>query len=94
MKITAQEVLHVAELARLRIDPEVADTLAQQVATVLNYVDKLAEVDTREVPPATHATNLTNAFRQDREAGHLAPDEVFANAPAREGDFFVVPRVI
>jgi aspartyl-tRNA(Asn)/glutamyl-tRNA(Gln) amidotransferase subunit C len=94
MKITAEEVLHVADLARLDIDPRVVDKLSRQVATILNYVDKLGQVDTRDVPPATHATSLTNAFREDRGQGHMAPDQVFANAPVREDGFFVVPKVI
>jgi aspartyl-tRNA(Asn)/glutamyl-tRNA(Gln) amidotransferase subunit C len=94
MKITTQEVLHVADLARLRIDHQVVDKLAEQVATILNYVDKLGEVQTDDVPPATHATAMTNAFREDLEKGHLKSEQVFDNAPAREKDFFVVPKVI
>lgn len=94
MKINAEEVKHVARLARLRIDPEMVDKIAGQMATILSYVDKLEAVDTRQVPPATHATALVNAFREDRQGQHLPSEAVFANAPAREGDFFTVPKVI
>lgn len=94
MKITMEELLHVADLARLRIDPDTADKLARQVAAILDYVDTLGQVDTRDVPPATHATVLTNAFREDREQGHMDPQQALANAPAAENGFFVVPKVI
>lgn len=94
MKITAEQVLHVADLARLRIDPEEVDKLSQQVATILAYVDKLSEVDTQDVPPTSHAIALTNAFREDVEHHHLGMDQALANAPTKEAGFFVVPKVI
>jgi aspartyl-tRNA(Asn)/glutamyl-tRNA(Gln) amidotransferase subunit C len=94
MKISTEELLHVAKLARLRMEPGSADKLVGQVATILEYVDTLAQVDTEGVPPTAHAIGVTNAFREDRPAGHLPPDQALANAPAREEDFFLVPRVI
>jgi len=94
MKITAQEVQHVASLARLQIDPATVDRLSRQLATILEYIDKLNEVDTRDVPPTSHALALTNAFREDRLHDHLARDKALANAPAQEAGSFVVPKVI
>jgi len=94
MKITAEEVMHVARLSRLRIDPEAVDKLSRQVADILNYVDTLGQVDTADVPPTSHAIALTNAFREDRVHDHLPPKEALANAPASEDQSFVVPKVI
>lgn len=94
MKITAEEVLHVAELARLKIDPGSIETISRQVATILTYVDTLDEVDTDDVPPTAHAVALTNAFREDVEQGHLPPEQAVSNAPSSEGGCFVVPKVI
>ena len=94
MKISTEELLHVARLARLRIDPQAAEKLAGQVATILAYVDTLAQVDTEGVPPTAHAIGVTNAFREDRLHSHLPADQALANAPARELDFFLVPKVI
>lgn len=94
MKITAEQVLHVAKLARLEIDPGSVEKLAQQVATILDYVDTLGQVDTEGVPPTAHAIDLTNAFREDEPHDHLVPDEALANAPVRENSSFVVPKVI
>jgi aspartyl-tRNA(Asn)/glutamyl-tRNA(Gln) amidotransferase subunit C len=68
--------------------------LAQQVATILDYVDTLGQVDTEGVPPTAHAIDLTNAFREDELHSHLPPDQALANAPAREDSSFVVPKVI
>ncbi len=94
MKITAEEVKHVANLARLKIDPQAVDKLAGQVATILEYVDTLGQVDTEGVPPTSHAIALTNAFREDELRDHLDTDEALSNAPSGEDGFFVVPKVI
>lgn len=94
MKITAEQVRHVAGLARLEIDPEAEDKLAGQLATILDYVDKLAKVDTGDVPPTFHAIALTNAFREDEVRDHLPREQALDNAPAQDEGSFVVPKVI
>lgn len=94
MKITAEQVLHVANLARLRVDPQSVDRLAHQVATILEYVDTLGQVDTKDIPPTFHATGLTNAFRNDVPHDHLDRDKALANAPVKEEGGFVVPKII
>ena len=94
MKITAEQVRHVAGLARLEIDPEAEDKLAGQLATILDYVDKLAKVDTSDVPPTFHAIALTNAFREDEVRDHLPREQALDNAPAQDEGSFVVPKVI
>ena len=94
MKLTAEDVKHVAALARLEIDPASVDALAEQLAGILDYVDKLAEVDTEDVAPTSHAIELTNAFREDVVRDHLSNEDALANAPSREDGSFVVPKVI
>ena len=94
MKITADQVQHVAKLARLEIEPEAVDKLADQLATILSYVDKLGEVDTQNVPATSHAIALTNAFRPDEVHDSLPDDAALENAPAKEEGSFVVPKVI
>ena len=94
MKITAEQVRHVARLARLEIDPASVEKLAGELATILAYVDKLNEVDTRGVTPTAHAIALTNAFRDDRVREHLPREEALKNAPSQEGGSFMVPKVI
>ncbi len=94
MKITKDEILHVANLARLELDAESIDKFSAQIATILEYVDKLEEVDTHGVPPTSHAIALANAFREDIEREHLENDLALSNAPEKESGNFIVPKVI
>ena len=94
MKITKEEVLYVANLARLEMDEEYIDKFARQIGTILEYVDTLNRVDTEGVPPTSHAIFLTNAFREDEIKEHLDREAALANAPEKEDENFVVPKVI
>jgi len=94
MKITAQEVQKVAELARLDLDDSQVDHLAEQLAAILEYMDKLSEVDTSDIDPTAHAIELTNAFREDAVHEHLDREKSLANAPQSEEGSFVVPKII
>ena len=94
MKITKDEVMHVANLARLDMDEASIDKFAGQIGTILEYVDVLNRVDTQGVTPTSHAISLTNVFREDREKKTLERDKALANAPQKEDGNFVVPKVI
>ncbi|MCB2185767.1 MAG: Asp-tRNA(Asn)/Glu-tRNA(Gln) amidotransferase subunit GatC [Deltaproteobacteria bacterium] len=94
MKISPEEVAHVAALARLELTPEMQNLLTGQMNDILTYMDKLAELDTQGVPPTNHALELTGALREDRVRESLPREEALANAPEENGDSFVVPRVI
>jgi aspartyl-tRNA(Asn)/glutamyl-tRNA(Gln) amidotransferase subunit C len=94
MKITKEEVLHVANLARLDVDKVLIDKFARQIGTVLEYVDKLKAVDTRDVTLTSHAISLTNAFREDDERQGFDSDSALSNAPEKEDGNFIVPKVI
>ena len=94
MKITAKEVAHVADLARLDMSPEEGEAMAQQLDEILSYVAKLNELDTDGVAPTTHAISIVNAFREDEVKDSLAREKALANAPQQNGETFVVPKVI
>jgi aspartyl-tRNA(Asn)/glutamyl-tRNA(Gln) amidotransferase subunit C len=94
MKITKDEVLYVADLARLDLDAEMIDKFAGQIGTILDYVGNLNEVDTDGIRPTSHAISLTNAFREDEPNEHLERDQVLKNAPEKEGGNFIVPKVV
>jgi len=94
MKISKEEILHVAKLARLDLDDAAVTRFVDQIGTILDYVDKLNRVDTRGVRPTSHAIALTNAFREDEPRPHLKNDEALSNAPAKEDGCFVVPKVV
>ncbi len=94
MALTRAEVLHVAELARLSLKPKEIELFTRQLNDILAYVEKLQELDTTGVVPLAHVIPVFNAFREDEIRGGLSLEDALDNAPAREGDNFLVPRVI
>jgi aspartyl-tRNA(Asn)/glutamyl-tRNA(Gln) amidotransferase subunit C len=94
MKITREELLHVAHLARLDLDDASIEKFVDQVGTILAYVDQLKSVDTKDVRPTSHAIALTNAFREDELKEHLATETALANAPEKDDGSFIVPKVV
>ena len=94
MKITKEEVLHVANLARLDVDKVLIEKFAAQIGTILEYVDTLRSVDTQDVKPTSHAIFLTNAFREDDESQCFDCESALSNAPEKEDGNFIVPKVI
>jgi aspartyl-tRNA(Asn)/glutamyl-tRNA(Gln) amidotransferase subunit C len=94
VKITKEEIMHVADLARLDLDEASVDKFAEQIGTILEYMDKLKGVDTEGVRPTSHAIFLSNAFRDDDEKDHLDNEIALANAPEKEEGSFVVPKVV
>ena len=94
MKITKEEVIYVANLARLEMDEAAINKFSEQIGEILAYVDALNRVDTRDVPPTSHAISLTNAFREDDIREHLDKDAATANAPEKDEGAFIVPKVV
>lgn len=94
MKITREEVLHVAHLARLNLDEDELVKMTQQLDNILSYVDKLSELVTDDIQPTTHAHKAVNAFREDEVCESLVREESLANAPDDNGEMFKVPRII
>ena len=94
MKLSREEVLHVAALARLELTEHEAETLRDELSAILTYVDKLGELDTANVAPTSHVAAVTSALREDEVTNVPDTDAALANAPRREGNFFVVPAII
>jgi len=94
MKITRAEVEHVAKLARLALQDEEFDALTGQMDAILDYVEKLKELDTDGIVPTAHAVPMENAFRQDVIRDSIGVDKALANAPEADSGCFRVPRVI
>ena len=94
MALTREEVLHVAELARLSLSPGEIELFTGQLNEILAYVEKLQELDTRGVAPLAHVIPLGNVFREDQVLESLPLDAALENAPAREDGNFLVPRII
>lgn len=94
MKISREEVLHVAKLARLELSSEEIERLTDQLSNILTYVEKLNQADTKEVEPTSHVMSISNVFREDRTRPSLPVEKALENAPDSEGPFFQVPKII
>ena len=93
-QITLDVVRHVAKLARLAIDDAHLTRLTSELESILQYVDKIATVDTSGVEPMAHALPLHNVFRDDVVEPALPLEKVLQNAPETDGPFFKVPKVL
>jgi aspartyl-tRNA(Asn)/glutamyl-tRNA(Gln) amidotransferase subunit C len=89
--ISRDEVLHVARLARLELSEDEVARFQEQLSAILEAVSKVSELDLDDVPPTAHPLEIANAWAEDEPRPCLPLDDVFANAPDREGDYFRVP---
>ncbi len=93
-KITLQEIKKVADLARLDINDDELSEISIQLAGILEYIDKLNEVDTTDIIPTFHTIDLKNVFRKDVVKESLPLEHVLNNSPQNDGETFIVPRII
>jgi aspartyl-tRNA(Asn)/glutamyl-tRNA(Gln) amidotransferase subunit C len=91
MAITRDEVLHVARLARLELSEAEVARFQEQLSAILEAVSKVSELDLADVPPTSHPLAVANAWAEDVPHDCLPLDQVFANAPDRDGDLFRTP---
>jgi len=94
MKISRQEVEHVARLARLALEPSELDALTGQMDAILGYVEKLNELNTDGIVPTSHAVPMENSFRDDVVKESRGVKWALQNAPDATEDCFKVPKVI
>ena len=94
MKLSREEVLHIALLARLGLTEAEVNRLSEQLSNILENFEILRQVDTGDVPPTAQSIALQNVMRKDEVAPSLPPEEILANAPRREGDCFRVRAVL
>ena len=87
-------IRHIATLARITLREEEVESFAHQFVRIIDYFDKLNQLDTEGVEPLTHAVELSNVLADDVASPSLPPDQALANAPDREGSFFKVPKVL
>lgn len=94
MKLTLEDVEHVALLARLELSEEEKRLFGTQLTKILEYVAKLDELDTDDVEPMFHVVPLSNVFREDEVRASLPLEKVLQNAPKASHDCFSVPKII
>ena len=87
-------VKHIGRLSRIELTDDEVRTFAGQLAAIVEYFDKLQELDTENAQPMAHAVEIENVLAEDKPCESLSPNEALANAPERDGDFFKVPKVI
>jgi aspartyl-tRNA(Asn)/glutamyl-tRNA(Gln) amidotransferase subunit C len=92
--LSRADVEHVAHLARLGLNEDELARLEGQLNHILEQYAKLAEVDTDAIPPTAQTIELENILREDVARPSMDPERVLANAPARDGEFFVVPAIL
>jgi len=93
-QITREQVQHVANLARLTLTPEEEERMTRNLNDILMFFQKLNELDTENVPPTSHALEVTNVMRDDVKRPSWPLEEVLRNAPEEENGMFRVPAVI
>ena len=91
MAIDRDQLLHVARLARLELRDDELGRLEPQLNDILAAVSKVSELDLADVPPTSHPLEVVNVWQEDEPRPCLPVDDALANAPEREGDFFMVP---
>jgi aspartyl-tRNA(Asn)/glutamyl-tRNA(Gln) amidotransferase subunit C len=94
MKVSREEVLHIARLARVNLAEEEITRLSEQLSNLLENFEVLQQVDTEGVPPTAQSVSLQSVMRDDEVNPSLPPDDILANAPRRDDDCFRVRAVL
>jgi aspartyl-tRNA(Asn)/glutamyl-tRNA(Gln) amidotransferase subunit C len=94
MKISKEIVKPIAHLSRLEFKDGEIEIYQLQLSRILEYVEKLNEVDTKDVEPMSHVLSLNNIFREDMVKESLSREEALRNAPDSTDRFFRVPKII
>ncbi|PID58576.1 Asp-tRNA(Asn)/Glu-tRNA(Gln) amidotransferase GatCAB subunit C [candidate division KSB3 bacterium] len=94
MKISEDQVRHVAQLACVELEDVQLHEISESLSTILLYMDTLNEIDTSGVSPSSHIGKLETVFREDEVKASLAQDEALRNAPDRAGAFYRVPKIL
>ncbi len=94
MKISKEEVEHVAYLARLHFSDEEKEKFTTQLNKILEYMAQLDKLDTSQIEPTFHALAQINVFREDLVRPSISQEQSISNAPDRDRGFFRVPKII
>ncbi|HEX2947956.1 MAG TPA: Asp-tRNA(Asn)/Glu-tRNA(Gln) amidotransferase subunit GatC [Armatimonadota bacterium] len=94
MRLSHEEVEHVALLSRLKLSENEVGRFTEQLNSILGYFEQLKEADTSQASGTTHVVPMVNVMREDIERPSFEPDESLQNAPERMAELFKVPRVV
>lgn len=93
-KLDESQVRKVAKLSRLELSEVEVGEFASQLSAILDYVEKMNELDTENIEPLAHCLPISNVLRLDHVTESLGAEKALANAPQRDGDFFKVPKIL
>ena len=94
MAISKEEVLYIAKLARLEFDENKVEEFTHQLGKILDYINKLSELDLEEVEPTYHVLDMVSVMREDEVREGLSQEDALSNAPDPKDGFFRVPKII
>lgn len=94
MAVTREEVKRIAKLAKLSLTEVEEINLQKELSSILDYMDKLNEIDTNDVEPLSHPIPVENVFREDKVEKSISREDALKNAPDVTEEFFKVPKVI
>lgn len=94
MKISEEEVKHIANLAKLNLSEEEVQKYSKDLGEIATFVEKLNEVDVTGVEPTAHILDIKNVFRKDENISTFEREEILKNAPSKEAGCISVPRVV
>lgn len=94
MKISEEEIDHIALLARLSLSDEEKEAFSTQLGDILRYMEKLNELNTTGVVPTSHVISLHNVLRDDLPQPSLSREDALSNAPSHTGMYYRVPKII
>ena len=88
------DLQHVVKLARIELSAEEEQRIGPQLLEIIQYVEKLNELDIDEIEPIAHVVQLTNVLREDQPRPSLSQDDAMRNAPKSAKGLFVVPKIV
>ncbi|MEW6162250.1 MAG: Asp-tRNA(Asn)/Glu-tRNA(Gln) amidotransferase subunit GatC [Nitrospirota bacterium] len=94
MRISKEEIEHIASLARLYLSEEEKELFGSQLSSILDYMEKLNELDTKDIEPISHVLPLSNIMRDDTLGYSIPRSDALMNAPDRTDKFYRVPKII
>lgn len=94
MKISKEEIEHIAMLARLSLTEEEKELFGVQLSSILDYMETLNELDTEHIEPTSHVLSLINVMREDKPRDSIPREDALSNAPDRTEKFYRVPKII
>ena len=94
MKIDNSTVAKLADLAKLEFDASAEKEIVKDLNKMLKFVGKLNELDTKNIEPLTYLSDETNVLRKDKVVQEITQQEALSNAPEKDSDYIIVPKVL